>query len=120
MAKTPKASSKAIQRAVALRYNDEHDATPKVIAKGSGSMAERIIRIAHERNVPVRQDPDMLQMLAGIDVMQPIPPRLFQAVAEILLYIYQMNETKLGIAEEDSTLHRTRLSTADDKTAQQS
>lgn len=97
-----KRSPGTIQRAVALRYNDEQDATPKVIAKGAGSMAERIIRIAKERDVPVRHDPDMIHMLSGIDTMQPVPPRLYQAVAEILLYIYQMNEAKLGIAQDDS------------------
>ncbi len=97
-----KRSQNSIQRAVALRYNDEQDATPKVVAKGAGSMAEKIIRIAKERNVPVRQDPDMIQLLSGIDAMQPVPSRLYQAVAEILLYIYQMNEEKLGITRQES------------------
>ena len=77
--------------AVALSYNREQDDAPKVAASGRGDVAERILEAAREAGVPVREDPDLLEILARVPVGEEIPPELYQAVAEILAFIYRMN-----------------------------
>lgn len=77
--------------AVALAYSRSRDDAPKVAASGQGAVAEKILAIARESGVPVREDPDLLEVLAQVPVGQEIPPELYQAVAEILAFIYRVN-----------------------------
>jgi flagellar biosynthesis protein len=78
--------------AVALRYEPaEGDLAPKVIASGTGFVAEQIFRLAKEHDVPIREDPALASALSGLDIGASIPPELFRAVAEILAFIYRMN-----------------------------
>ena len=77
--------------AVALSYDRARDEAPKVSASGRGQVAERILEAAQEAGVPVREDPDLLEVLARVPVGEEIPPELYQAVAEILAFIYRMN-----------------------------
>lgn len=79
------------QVAVALGYHEDQDAAPQVVAKGSGHVAMRILEIARQQNIPVREDPDLVQALAGLDLGQVIPAELYPAVAEVLAYIYRAN-----------------------------
>ncbi len=79
------------QLAVALKYDADKDAVPRVVAKGSGYVAERIIELAREYGVPIRTDSDLAQALAQIDVGRAIPADLYPAVAEVLAYVYRMN-----------------------------
>lgn len=80
------------QTAVALRYVSTEDDAPRILAKGRGSLAERILQIAREHGVPVHPDADLVEVLVRLDVGQAIPPELYQAVAEVLAYIYRMNK----------------------------
>ena len=80
------------QTAVALRYVNHEDDAPRVMAKGRGSLAERILQLAREHGVPVHQDADLVEILVRLDVGQSIPAELYQAVAEVLAYIYRMNK----------------------------
>lgn len=77
--------------AVALGYDQEKDNAPKVLAKGQGEIAEKIIALARENNIEIRQDADLLQILKAVDINQEIPLEAFAAVAEIISYIYQQN-----------------------------
>ena len=79
--------------AVALRYDpaDGHDA-PQVVAKGSGLVAEEILRLALQHDIPLRQDPALVGALAQLDIGAPIPPELFRAVAEVLAFVYKVND----------------------------
>ena len=78
--------------AVALRYNlNNGDMAPCVVAKGQGVIAEEILRLAREHDVPLRQDPALAGALATLDIGTSIPPELFRAVAEVLAFVYQMN-----------------------------
>ena len=80
------------QVAVALGYEPpQHDA-PVVLARGVGPVAERILAIAGEQGVPVREDADLVQVLKRLDLGAAIPEELYAAVAEILAYIYRANE----------------------------
>ncbi len=78
--------------AVALKYKIHEDNAPKVAAKGRGVLARRIIEIAKEHGIPIRDDPDLVEVLLKLDLSEEIPPELYQIVAEILAFVYRMNE----------------------------
>jgi len=82
---------RAKRRAVALRYDAERDSAPKMVAKGRGYLAERILELAQEHGVHVHHDPDMVAILAKLEVEDEVPAELYQAVAEILAFIYRLN-----------------------------
>ncbi len=77
--------------AVALRYAPATGAAPELVAKGEGFMAQEILRVARENDVPLRQDPALAGALATLDIGAQIPPELFRAVAEVLAFVYKMN-----------------------------
>ena len=80
------------QIAVALSYRPEHDDdAPKVVASGKGTLARQILDLAFKSGVRVREDPDLAQVLAAVDVDSVIPLEAFMAVAEILAYVYRAN-----------------------------
>ena len=78
--------------AAALKYDTRKDAAPKVIAKGQGIIAEKIIELAKKNNVPIRCDPNLVQILSKLDIDEQIPVELYKAVAEILAFIYSAND----------------------------
>ncbi len=78
------------QRAVALTYDSDTMPAPKIAAEGRGKLAERIIAVAEENGVPIRHDPDLVVLLAQLDVGQIIPPELYLVVAEVLAFVYQL------------------------------
>ncbi|MEW6237184.1 MAG: EscU/YscU/HrcU family type III secretion system export apparatus switch protein [Candidatus Omnitrophota bacterium] len=80
------------QRAVALRYLPGEDDAPVVVAKGKGFIADKIIAIAEANAIPLYQDPDLVEILSAINLSAAIPPELYQAVAEVLAFVYRMNE----------------------------
>lgn len=82
------------KKAAALRYNAERDLAPKVIAKGSGKIAERIIEIARQHNIPIKDDPELVEVLSTLDLYQEIPPELYKAVAEILAFVYRISKNE--------------------------
>lgn len=80
------------QIAVALSYQPQGpDDAPKVVATGKGKVAEQILEVAFREGVKVREDADLAQILAAVDVDSVIPLEAFMAVAEILAYIYRVN-----------------------------
>jgi flagellar biosynthesis protein len=80
------------QLAVALRYNEDKEAAPRVLARGAGNVAQKILDIAREEKIPVREDPDLVEALAKLDVGSLIPTELYPAVAEVLAYVYRQNQ----------------------------
>lgn len=85
------ADPNATRRAVALRYDPDRDAAPRVVAKGKGRVAERILELARQGNVPVREDPNLVQVLSRVDLDRTIPPEVYHAVAAILAFLYRVN-----------------------------
>ena len=82
-------------RAAALRYRPEapfQDAAPRLIAKGQGLLAERILDLAKQHGVAITKDPDLLAALEPLDLHRLIPPELFQAVAVVLAALYRANK----------------------------
>lgn len=78
--------------AVALAYERETDAAPRVAAKGKGHIAEAIIELAKQHNIEIRQDTDLATLLSKLDIDTPIPIEAYAAVAEILAYVYKAND----------------------------
>ena len=78
--------------AVALEYDSNSEFAPKVIAGGRGKVAEQILQIGFERGIKVREDADLAEMLSAIDIDSEIPIEAFAAVAEILTYVYRVND----------------------------
>ena len=77
--------------ACALKYVAEEMDSPMLIAKGTELIAKKIINIAKEHNVPVIENPPVARAVFRMcDINQPIPPELYKAVAEILLFVYKM------------------------------
>jgi len=67
---------------------------PRVVAKGMGAIAERIIRAAEEAGVPIHENPDLCAFLMTVSVDDVIPSDMYVAVAEVLAFIYRINEGK--------------------------
>ena len=78
--------------AVALRSEPGSEATPRVVATGKGPLAEEILEIAFAHDVKVREDADLAELLAAVDLDSDIPVEAFTAVAEILSYVYRARE----------------------------
>lgn len=78
-------------KAVALRYKLGEDAVPKVAAKGQGLVADKILQMAKQHNIPIREDRNLLQMLSTLDLDQEIPSSVYRAVAEILAFLYRLS-----------------------------
>ena len=78
--------------AVALKYRPPDDTAPRLIAKGRGEIAERILQLAKKHNIPIREDPDLLVVLSQLDLDKEIPADLYKPIAEILSFVYRVNE----------------------------
>ncbi|MFQ5715989.1 MAG: EscU/YscU/HrcU family type III secretion system export apparatus switch protein [Nitrospinales bacterium] len=87
-----KKSHPKLKSAVVLKYNAETNPAPKVTAKGKGLIGEKIIALARENNIPIKKDPDLVQLLSQVDVGQAIPSSLYQVVAELLAFVYEVNK----------------------------
>ena len=82
------------KKAVALGYNRSQDNAPKVLASGAGEIANKIISLAKEHDIPIKEDPDLIEILSKVEVNQEIPPNLYKAVAEIFSFLYKITNKK--------------------------
>ncbi|QDY82168.1 FhlB domain-containing protein [Paenibacillus polymyxa] len=83
--------SSSMKKAVALKYTPGESEAPIVVAKGSGRIADSILEKAKEHGVPVQEDAALVEVLSKLDLDEQIPAELYQLVAEVLTYIYQMD-----------------------------
>ncbi len=82
--------------AVALAYNPS-DAAPIILATGKGYLAEQIISEAEKNDVPFYQDNELAQTLSKLNIGDSIPPELYEVVAEILVFVNDMEKLKAKI-----------------------
>ena len=82
----------AAKRAVALLYNPQKAAAPKVVASGNNLIAERIIAAAAAAGVEIKEDRDLVEVLSKIPVGEEIPVELYQTIAEVLAFVYAVNK----------------------------
>ncbi len=80
-----------LKQAVALTYA-HGDYAPKVVAKGYGLVAEQIIARARDHDLFVHESADLLNLLMQVDLDDHIPPVLYQAIAEVLAWVYQLEK----------------------------
>ena len=77
--------------AVSLKYDSRLNKSPLVTAKGKGLIADKIIALAKENNIPIKEDPDLVQLLSQVDLNSEIPASLYKVVAELLSFVYKLN-----------------------------
>ncbi len=88
-----KKKSRDIKQAIALHYNTDKDRVPKIVAKGSGFIAEKILEAARKHNIPIQEDPQLVEMMSFFNIGQEIPEEAYRAVAEILAFVYSINDS---------------------------
>lgn len=80
------------KKAAALKYDVHNDAAPVLAAVGEGVIAENILRTAEEHDVPIVEDASTVEVLAKLSVGDAIPPALYQAVAQILIFVSELDQ----------------------------
>jgi len=80
------------KKAVALLYDRQKGDAPVVAASGEGEVARKILAVAQEAGIPIQEDPDLVEVLAKVPLGDEIPVELYQAVAEILAFVYSLNK----------------------------
>jgi flagellar biosynthesis protein len=86
-------------QAAALKYDITDDDAPRVVASGRGRVAEKIVDTAFEANVPIVEDAALVSALLALEIGDEIPAELYQAVAKILSFLYDVNKMETGIKE---------------------
>ena len=77
--------------AAALQYRINEDSAPRVVAAGQGVIAERIVELAREHDVPIYEDAELAAILSRLDIGSEIPSELYQVIAEILSFVYSLD-----------------------------
>jgi flagellar biosynthesis protein len=90
--------SKKQKKTVALKYEPDQDRAPRIVAKGTGPVADKILELAREHGIPVKDDPDLVEVLSRLDIQEQIPAELYVIVAELLAFVYKLNG-KRGVSE---------------------
>jgi flagellar biosynthesis protein len=88
---TEKNSNTKPLKAVALSYDSSQQAAPKVMAKGSGLIANSIIQKAKQHQIPLQEDPSLVELLSQLQINETIPEQLYDAVAEVFAFIYHVD-----------------------------
>ena len=78
-------------RAVAIKYNVDEIA-PKVVGKGRGYVAEKLLEQAKYNKIPVYKDPSLVRDLMGVNLGDNIPPELYEVVASVLVFISDLDK----------------------------
>ena len=81
--------------AISLEYSSDQSA-PKVTAKGSGIIAQQILQIAQEHGIPIKQDSDLTELLSQVEIDDEIPELLYEAVAQVLVFAYQLSGKEIN------------------------
>lgn len=79
------------KKAAAIRYDKELDKAPRLVAKGQGIVAEKIIQAAKEHDVHIKEDTDLVEALSTLDLYDEIPEELYRVVALLLAELYRIN-----------------------------
>lgn len=82
---------KQFKKVAALKYDETQNRAPRMVAKGKGRIAEQIIQVARENDVPMVEDRNLVNVLEALELEDEIPAELYQAVAEVLVFIYKLN-----------------------------
>jgi len=83
-----------VSEAAALKYDPDEGPVPKIVAQAKGELAKRIVEIALENDIPIYKDEQLVEKLLELDYYSEIPPELYKAVAEVIVYVYQLGGFK--------------------------
>jgi len=84
-------SKKSLSDQIAVSLQYEGEGAPIVTAKGTGHIAQQIIDTANQYDIPIKQDPQLVELLSQVELDQQIPEVLYEAVAQVLVFAYQLN-----------------------------
>lgn len=88
-------SDESRRQAVALAYQ-ENERAPRVVAKGYGELAERIMAEAQRQGIYVHDAPELVALLMQLDLDAEIPANLYQVIAELLVWVFELSEAGLN------------------------
>lgn len=94
------------KRAAALRYDPDVDRAPRLVARGDGHLADRILAVAREHGIPVHEDRALVDLLARLDLEAEIPTDLYRVVAEIIAFVFRVQNEARTRAGEDGAIGR--------------
>ncbi|RWZ60508.1 EscU/YscU/HrcU family type III secretion system export apparatus switch protein [Halobacillus fulvus] len=80
------------KEAIALHYETEQQAAPRVVAKGKGYVADNILERAKEHDIPVQEDASLVELLSELNINEQIPEELYLVVAEVFAFIYKSDQ----------------------------
>ncbi len=80
--------------AIALKYQQDTQEAPMVIAKGKGIVAENILEKAKENEIPIQQDSTLVGLLSQLNMNETIPEELYKAVAEVFAFVYRLDRNQ--------------------------
>lgn len=80
------------KKAVALHYDHEKDAAPRIVASGRGAVADNILSLAKESGVPMHEDRALVETLLAFEIGKEIPAELYQVVAEVLAFVQRLDK----------------------------
>ncbi len=83
-----------VKGAIALGYESEKNSAPTILAKGIGELAEKIINTAEQNEILIKEDPLLFDSLYSLSVGDEIPVKAYRAVAEILAFVYKLEDQK--------------------------
>ncbi len=89
-----KINEEEINEAAALKYDPEDGPVPRIVAQAKGELARRIVEVALENDIPIYKDEKLVEKLLELDYYSEIPPELYKAVAEVIVYVYQLGGFK--------------------------
>lgn len=89
MARSP---ALTLDQKVAITLKYDGDSAPKVTAKGSGALAEQIIKIAQEHDILIKEDHQLVELLSQVELDHEIPELLYEAVVQVLIFAYQLSD----------------------------
>lgn len=81
-----------VDKAVALKYDSQQTSAPKIIAKGKGEIAKKILQKANEFDIPIFKNEALAESLLKLDVDEQIPPNLYKAVAEVFVWLMKAEQ----------------------------
>lgn len=84
-------TQKKLDKAVAILYDEDTAQAPRVVASGKGEIAKKIIELAKESGVHIQEDENLVELLSKIPIGDEIPTELYQTVAEVLAFVYRVN-----------------------------
>ena len=81
-----------LKHAAAMKYDKDRDGAPRVVASGKGDVARRIVEKAVQYGVPIYQDDVLAELMTRLPLNSEIPPELYEAAAEVLLFVYSLEQ----------------------------